>query len=408
MVSGHLEIKKNYYYAVLNYKDGNGNRKRKWLSTGIPARKGNKRKAQAELAKLQAAFMTEFETDDYIDDQNVGDDMFPEMLYSDYLEKWLEITRVKIKVTTYSSYRNMAKANIIPYFSKKKIRLKDLKAQHIQAYYTKRLQEVKPNTVIHEHAVIFQSLKYAEKIELVPKNVAVQVDRPKKNDYQPVFLDAEELEKIFKAARGTRLELPIMIAAFYGLRRSEVIGLKWSAIDFDKNTITINHTVTTANPEGKYEEVAQDSAKTKSSLRTLPLVGNFKRYFQELKESQELNRQICDNSYNYDYIEYVFVDELGERMKPGYITGQFPKFLEKHGFRHMRFHDLRHCSASLLLANGVQMKQIQEWLGHSDFSTTANIYAHLDYSSKISSAEAMTNILELPDDSCFESKWKNC
>ena len=94
-----------------------------------------------------------------------------------------------------------------------------------------------------------------------------------------------------------------MIAAFYGLRRSEVIGLKWSAIDFDKNTITINHTVTTANPDGKYEEVAQDSAKTKSSLRTLPLVGNFKRYFQELKESQELNRQICGNSYNYDYID---------------------------------------------------------------------------------------------------------
>ena len=102
------------------------------------------------------------------------------------------------------------------------------------------------------------------------------------------------------------------------------------------------------------------------------------------------------------------LDELGERMKPRYITDRFPKFLEKHGFKHMPFHDLRHCSASLLLANGVQMKQIQEWLGHSDFSTTANIYAHLDYSSKISSAEAMTNILELPDDSCFESKWKNC
>ena len=94
MVSGHLEIKKNYYYAVLNYKDSNNNRKRKWLSTGIPARKGNKRKAQAELAKLQAAFMTEFEADDYIDDENVGDDMFPEMLYSDYLEKWLEIANL--------------------------------------------------------------------------------------------------------------------------------------------------------------------------------------------------------------------------------------------------------------------------------------------------------------------------
>ena len=319
--------------------------------------------------------MTEFEADDYIDDENVGDDMFPEMLYSDYLEKWLEIARVKIKVTTYSSYRNMAKANIIPYFSKKKIRLKDLKAQHIQVYYTKRLQEVKPNTVIHEHAVIFQSLKYAEKIELVPKNVAVQVDRPKKNDYQPVFLDAEELEKIFKAARGTRLELPIMIAAFYGLRRSEVIGLKWSAIDFDKNTITINHTVTTANPDGKYEEVAQDSAKTKSSLRTLPLVGNFKRYFQELKESQELNRQICGNSYNYDYIEYVFVDELGERMKPGYITGQFPKFLEKHGFRHMPV-SYTHLSIEYNLPHSVIYHLL-----HNNLLCQAEYIIHLPYPS---------------------------
>ena len=102
---------------------------------------------------------------------------------------------------------------------------------------------------------------------------------------------------------------------------------------------------------------------------------------------------------------YVFVDELGERMKPDYLTNYFPTYIQRHGIRKMRFHDLRHSCASLLLANGVPLKQIQEWLGHSDFSTTANIYAHLDYSSKISSAQAMEKGMLLPSSEGFESRW---
>ena len=91
------------------------------------------------------------------------------------------------------------------------------------------------------------------------------------------------------------------------------------------------------------------------------------------------------------------MDEMGNRMKPDYITGTFPKLLEQNGLRRIRFHDLWHSCASLLLANGVPLKQIQEWLGHSDFSTTANIYAHLDYASKLSSAEAMLKAIQLPN-----------
>ena len=122
-------------------------------------------------------------------------------------------------------------------------------------------------------------------------------------------------------------------------------------------------------------------------------------------EAQEVNKKVCGDCYNYDYDGYVFVDELGNRMKGHYLTCQFPKFIEKHGMRKMRFHDLRHSCASLLLANGVPLKQIQEWLGHSDFSTTANIYAHLDYSSKLSSAQAMENGLLLPASGDFSSRW---
>ena len=111
----------------------------------------------------------------------------------------------------------------------------------------------------------------------------------------------------------------------------------------------------------------------------------------QVKEAQELNKQICGNCHNSESDGFVFVDELGERMRVDYLTNAFPKFLESHGLQRMRFYDLRHSCASLLLANGVPMKQIQEWLGHSDFGAAANIYAHLDYSSKLTSADAMLN-----------------
>lgn len=225
MISGHLEIKKGYYYVVLSYLDDKGKRHRPWIATGLPA-KGNKRKAQAELARIRSSYLPQQK-------YNETDEMDAGMLYSDYLEQWLEIAKSKVKIATYSSYSRMCRSRVIPYFEKKKITLGELKPQHIQTYYTMRLKKVKPNTVIHEHAVIYQSLKYAEKIELIPRNVAAQVDRPKKNDFQPTFLDANEMEKLFKLFKGSKMELPVMVAAFYGLRRGEVVGLKWEAIDFE-------------------------------------------------------------------------------------------------------------------------------------------------------------------------------
>ena len=136
---------------------------------------------------------------------------------------------------------------------------------------------------------------------------------------------------------------------------------------------------------------AQQASTRLLCLRCSRCSGPLPEQSKLLAGEQELNKQICGNCYNHEYDGFVFVDELGERMRANYLTSAFPKFLESHGLRRMRFHDLRHRCASLLLANGVPLKHIQEWLGHSDFTTTANIYAHLDYSSKLTSADAMLN-----------------
>ncbi len=395
LVAGHLTLKNGRYYAVLNYRNAGGQRKTKWISLGLPE-KGNKHKAEAELARLRAEFEPPKE---------VGD-LSCDMLFADYLLEWLEIAKGRLAVATYSSYAAMIKKPVGPYFRQRNLTLRELEARHLQMFYSEMLRKVKPNTVIHYHAIIHSALKYAVKTDMLIQNVADKVDRPKKNSFQPVFLSAEEMQKMFEALRGTKLELPVLVAAFYGFRRGEVLGLKWDAIDFERGTISVIRTVTTITVDGKQTEIEQQSAKTKSSLRTLPLIGSFREYFLQVKEAQELNKQICGNCYNHEYDGFVFVDELGERMRVNYLTSVFPKFLESHGLRRMRFHDLRHSCASLLLANGVPLKHIQEWLGHSDFTTTANIYAHLDYKSKITSAQAMETGLALPEGGDFGSRWR--
>ena len=253
------------------------------------------------------------------------------------------------------------------------------------------------SSVIHYHANIHKALKYAVRLDLIPSNPADKVERPKKDHFVGSFFDADEVNRLFEVSKGTKLELPILFGAFYGLRRSEVIGLKWDAIDFENDTIIIKHTVTSVNLDSKHIIVAADTTKTKSSMRTLPLVQFVKNRLLAIKAEQDNNRRLCGRSYNKEYLGYVCINEIGDLIKPHYVTEQFPKLLEANGFRHIRFHDLRHSCASLMLANGVPMKQIQEWLGHSDFSTTANIYAHLDYSSKLSSADAMLTGLGIGD-----------
>ena len=334
MIAGHLQIKNDNYYMVLNYTDANGKRRQPWIPTGLPA-KGNKRRAEKLLLDTRKSFVPPIVSKE-------NEDISSDMLFADYMELWLEIIRSSVEKTTFSSYTQMVKRKIAPYFRKTGVKLGELQARHIQSFYLYELKTVSASTVIHEHANIHKALKYAVKMDLIPYNPADKVERPKKQKYIADYYRLEELEQLFEATKDHPYSLLIQITAFYGLRRSEALGLRWDAIDFERNTITIRHIVTNAKIDGKYEIVREDRAKTKSSLRSLPLVDNIREKLLALKEQQKENKRICGNCYNREYDGYVFVDVMGNIFNPRNLSSNFSKLLELKGLRHIRFHDLRH------------------------------------------------------------------
>lgn len=326
--------------------------------------------------------------------------------------------RIAVTVTLVATGTDVKPLEVVLFMNdvKSDVLYTQMKGRGCRVINEDKLREITPNANTKECFYIVDAVGVTEHDKTIPKPKEPGGEQKPKVPTLERLLEylshgevsddnAEELQHLFEVVKGTKLELPVLVAAFYGLRRGEVCGLKWDAIDFERGTITIRHTVTSLQVDGKTKMYAQDSAKTKSSMRTLPLVGSFAEYFKEAKAAQEVNKKVCGNCYNYEYDGYVFVDELGDLMRPEYLTSYFPQYIQKHGCKRMRFHDLRHSCASLLLANGVPLKQIQEWLGHSDFSTTANIYAHLDYTSKLSSAKAMVSGMALPESVNFGSKW---
>lgn len=330
MVAGHLREKSGYYYAVLNYTDSLGKRKTKWISTGLTV-KGNKKRAEAILMDARRNFNPE--------EPKV---MNGDILFADYMEKWLDIIKSSVAVPTFASYSTTVKKIVAPYFREKEVTLKNLTAKDIQEFYLSELERVSPSSVIHYHANIHKALKYAVKIDLIPFNPADKMERPKKQRYIADYYRQEELERLLEASKDHPYSLLIQMTAFYGLRRSEALGLKWDAIDFERDTITIKHIVTNAKIDGKCEIVCADRAKTKSSLRSLPLVSNIREKLLALREQQKENRRVCGNCYSKKYDGYVFVDAMGNIFNPRSVTANFSKLLEQNGLRHIRFHDLRH------------------------------------------------------------------
>lgn len=388
MVTGSIYERKSIYYAIVSYYV-DGRRKQKSVSTGLPV-KGNKRRALEFLENLKRTYETK-ESMENMDSSR--------LLMTDYMDEWLKIVKPLVERATYKSYDNMVSARIRPHFEKLNLLLTEVEPKHIKMLYDEILEQgYTTNTVIHYHAVLHQALAYAVKNDYILSNPADRVKRPKKNKHISSFYTKEEILTLLDIAKDDPIYIPIVLSAYYGFRRSETLGMRWSAIDFENKTITVNHKVTELTENGKTIVYAEDKLKTKSSYRTLPLIPVVEEKLLEHKAKLERNQKLFGNSYCKEYMDYVCVDEMGKLFRPNFVSDHFGWLLKKYGLKKLTFKELRHSCASMLVAEGIPMKSIQEWLGHSNFSTTADIYSHIDYHAKQQSAAAIGNALQSKKD----------
>ncbi len=388
MVTGSIYERKGIYYAIVSYYV-DGRRKQKSVSTGLPV-KGNKRRALEFLENLKRTYETK-ESMENMDGSR--------LLMTDYMDEWLKIVKPLVERATYKSYDNMVSARIRPHFEKLNLLLTEVEPKHIKMLYDEILEQgYTTNTVIHYHAVLHQALAYAVKNDYILSNPADRVKRPKKNKHISSFYTKEEILTLLDIAKDDPIYIPIVLSTYYGFRRSETLGMRWSAIDFENKTITVNHKVTELTENGKTIVYAEDKLKTKSSYRTLPLIPVVEEKLLEHKAKLERNQKLFGNSYCKEYMDYVCVDEMGKLFRPNFVSDHFGWLLKKYGLKKLTFKELRHSCASMLVAEGIPMKSIQEWLGHSNFSTTADIYSHIDYHAKQQSAAAIGNALQSKKD----------
>jgi integrase len=433
LTAGSVVAKGAYFYIVMSWyeqpADGESGakpkKKTKWLPTRIAVSEPkSKTKAKDLLSRVRVVFdrdnpavsinvMLAHENKtleqgglDFIDSGEIllnksADEVKKDrgILFSDYLLLWLEEIRSRVEITTFASYQRNITGSIAPYFKDKGLYLSELTAQDIHLFYKEmRKSGLKAETVIRYHAnirkAIVDALEFDETYNL-DANILVKLKKPfkpEKEKFVPNFYSVDEINGMLKAFTGHRLELVVKLAAFYGFRREEVLGLKWNAIDFTNNTITVSHTVTQCCVDGKARMVYKDRGKNPASRRTMPLVESVGELLKARKKAVEENRNTFGKTYVNKFNEYICVDDNGDMIKPGYVTKNFVKTLELSGLRRIRFHDLRHSCASMLVYCGVAMKLIQEWLGHSNFSTTADRYSHLEHFQKVESANALANI----------------
>ncbi len=381
-MKGSVRVRNGTLYAVISYKDNLGQYKQKWISTGLKER-GNKKQAQKILeTELEKFTLHPIEENPQPAQKN-------DIIFIDYIYDYIKSKEKELSPNVYQSYMECWK--IMKKHFGNKLKLKDVTYHHIEDYYDylKNTRKNKNITIKHHAVILSPALRLAYRDDLIAKNPYEFMPKIKKEKSKMQYYNKEELEKLFEVTDKSPLKLIVRVAAYYGFRRSELVGLKWDAIDFKNKMITIKHKVLHVN--NKF--YLSDTLKTTASHRTLPLLPEIESLLIERKEEIEKNKELFKKSYNHKYDEYVFVDDIGDLINPDIISNRFRTLLRKNHLKHIRFHDLRHSCASLLVASKVPMKNIQEWLGHSNFNTTADVYSHLDYSSKYESANALSKAL---------------
>ena len=384
-MTGCVAERNGVYYVRLSYYDRNHKRRDKFISTGLSGRAA-KKKATAMIEQLIEKYK-HLEKSDH-----------PSKM-ADYLIMWKNLRKSEVAETTYDGYHTYIDRHLVPYFRNLNLNIQDITAGHIFDYVNylsndggRKDNKIggQSNTSIRKIISILRRVfDYAVLYGDIKVNPAMQVPLPKttnKKDERQVFLKSEDAQKMLDAFQNEEIGPIVYVTLYYGLRKSEALGLRWQAVDFDANTITINHTVV-----GNGHIVRKDSTKTYTSRRTYELLPDVKALLLKLKNQQDDYKRRLGSGYHMN--DYIFKNPNGVPYRPDSLTRSFKRALARHGLPQMRYHDLRHSTASILVDKGWDINDIKEWLGHADISTTANIYAHISHRKKVSLAKSLNGSL---------------
>lgn len=397
-MTGSLQTKKkagkDMFYVVISYKSSQtGKWKQKWVATGL-AVQGNKKEAKRLVSEILEKYSY---LESHQQEAVIG--------FSEFLEKWLaQKKNSDIQLDTYEGYQDHL-SHAIRYFKERPVKLMDVKPNDIREFYEYQMMYGKLNkrtgertglatrTIRSQKILINAALQQAVEDEIITRNPAagIKISNKKNSDFrkQEIFLMQDKANDLLEFMKGNCpfLRPLVCITLYYGLRRSEVLGLKWDSIDLDNNKMIIKHTIV------KHRTLeAKDRTKSSSSYRSYPILPDVRNILETLREEQAENRKIFGNTYKES--DYVFTWPDGKLLSPDYVTKRFKKVAHEFGIPKLRFHDLRHSCASILYGLGYTAKEIQDWLGHADIVTTMNIYTHIEKHQGVQDTSRINNLLK--------------
>ena len=387
LVSGHIRKRETKSgspsYQIINelpfnYEKGKRNRIFKTV-------KGTKKEAEKVMRKM----MDDLENHTYVEDSKIT--------VGEFAEQWYDLYLKDLSPTTLGGYRYQIENYIINQ-EIGKIRLQDLTTSDVQRWINSLYDEsplsnkpLSAKTVKNIYHNLCAAIDKAVVLELVKKNVCKAVSLPKVQKYTAEVYDEKEIQQLLNAIKDTDMELPLMIDINLGLRRGELLGLKWKHIDLEKGLVSIEDNMVEVKKEVSADRILTKSPKSVSGKRVIPISSALKEYLKKAHTDYLLQKLKMGKDF-FDG-DYVVCQENGKPYKPNSFTSKFNDFLKKNDLKHIRLHDLRHTNATLMLTQGISPKVAQMRLGHSDYSTTMNIYSHVLETVENEAAEKIENAI---------------